>query len=120
MSTRNVILENMMLTEEEIEKLGWKMLAHVTKREFVAFAEAIQQKLLEKWTTAPLPDFDLGTIMVNGKEVQLGYSSDALRGYGVAQRFTSIAEERERICNALPGGYRVDPQWVADMVRGRL
>ena len=29
----------------------------------------------------------------------------------------AIAAERERICLALPGGWSVDPQWVADMVR---
>ena len=28
-----------------------------------------------------------------------------------------IAADRDRIVNALPGGYSVDPQWVADMVR---
>ena len=30
----------------------------------------------------------------------------------------AITADRERICNALPGGHHVDPQWVADMVRG--
>ena len=29
----------------------------------------------------------------------------------------AVAAERNRIVNALPGGYSVDPQWVADMVR---
>ena len=29
----------------------------------------------------------------------------------------AVAAERERICLALPGGWSVDPQWVADMVR---
>ena len=29
----------------------------------------------------------------------------------------AIAADRERICLALPGGWSVDPQWVADMVR---
>ena len=35
------------------------------------------------------------------------------------RKIASAAEaaERERIVNALPGGYSVDPQWVADMVR---
>ena len=30
----------------------------------------------------------------------------------------ALDAERERICSALPGGQFVDPQWVADMVRG--
>ena len=29
----------------------------------------------------------------------------------------AVAADRERICLALPGGWSVDPQWVADMVR---
>ena len=29
----------------------------------------------------------------------------------------AVAADRERICQALPGGHSVDPQWVADMVR---
>ena len=29
----------------------------------------------------------------------------------------AVAAERNRIVNALPVGYSVDPQWVADMVR---
>ena len=29
----------------------------------------------------------------------------------------AIAADRERICLALPSGWSVDPQWVADMVR---
>ena len=28
------------------------------------------------------------------------------------------AADRERIIAAMPGGHSVDPQWVADMVRG--
>jgi len=30
----------------------------------------------------------------------------------------AVAAERERILKSLPGGHSVDPQWVADMVRG--
>ena len=29
----------------------------------------------------------------------------------------AVDADRERICEALPGGHSVDPQWVADMVR---
>lgn len=32
----------------------------------------------------------------------------------------AVAADRERICNSLPGGCSVDPQWVADMVRATL
>lgn len=38
--------------------------------------------------------------------------------YDQAALEAAVAQERGRIINALPGGYIVDPQWVADMVRG--
>ena len=41
------------------------------------------------------------------------YTRNQMRAYAYAQ----VAADRERICLALPGGYSVDPQWVADMVR---
>ena len=37
--------------------------------------------------------------------------------YTLAEVARAVAADRERICLALPGGYSVDPQWVADMVR---
>jgi hypothetical protein len=42
-----------------------------------------------------------------------GFSGAQLRAYAAV----AVAAERERIISALPGGYSVDPQWVADMVR---
>ena len=41
------------------------------------------------------------------------YNADQMRAYAAEQ----VAADRERICLALPGGWSVDPQWVADMVR---
>lgn len=38
--------------------------------------------------------------------------------YDKAALDAAVAAERERIIMALPGGHSVDPQWVADMVRG--
>lgn len=43
------------------------------------------------------------------------YSADQMRAYAAEQ----VAAERERILAALPGGHSVDPQWVADLVRGQ-
>ena len=42
------------------------------------------------------------------------YTADQMCAYAAA----AVAADRERIINALPGGHSVDPQWVADMVRG--
>ena len=44
------------------------------------------------------------------------YTRNQMRAYAASK----VAADRERICLALPGGYSVDPQWVADMVRGGL
>ena len=41
----------------------------------------------------------------------------AAREYAEEYAAMAVAAERERICLALPGGWSVDPQWVADMVR---
>ena len=41
----------------------------------------------------------------------------AAREYAEEYAAMAVAEDRERICLALPGGWSVDPQWVADMVR---
>ena len=45
-------------------------------------------------------------------------SDDDAPLYDQAALDAAVAAERERICEALPGGHSVDPQWVADMVRG--
>ena len=45
-------------------------------------------------------------------------SEDDAPLYDQAALDAAVAAERERICQALPGGRSVDPQWVADMVRG--
>ena len=41
----------------------------------------------------------------------------AAREYAEEYAALAVAAERERICLALPAGWSVDPQWVADMVR---
>ena len=44
-------------------------------------------------------------------------SDDDAPLYDQAALDAAVAADRERICQALPGGRTVDPQWVADMVR---
>ena len=60
--------------------------------------------VIEHWTTAYL----------TGANASF---QRAAREYAEEYAAMAVAAERERICLALPGGWSVDPQWVADMVR---
>ena len=49
--------------------------------------------------------------------VDMTAACERLRADRDALVSAAVAKDRERICAALPGGWSVDPQWVADMVR---
>lgn len=73
----------------------------MTRDESIALA-----RMHGAWQPTGTPsDWEVGDIVVTPS--QLWSFANAL-----------LEQERERICSALPGGYSVDPQWVADMVRG--
>lgn len=49
----------------------------------------------------------------------MSYTEEMTRAYAKAYAAAAVAAEREAIIALLPGGDHVDPQWVADAIRGR-
>ena len=92
----SVLVSDLRQATEEIDEMDQQrdMLADILRRTAVALRGP--EPALTRWSWHDLPE----------------RAAQAIAAISLVQ-----AAERERIVNALPGGYSVDPQWVADMVR---
>lgn len=68
--------------------------------------------------TVPPPPDPACMLGLDATRYVAGWPASYVLRYAKEYADALVAAERERICRALPGGNTVDPQWVADMVRG--